>query len=403
MSEDNLRAAEPSARPLRIMLVAPLGSAHTRRWARELTARGHKITISGWPSPPQQGDRTPLRAFAWWPCRAIRAAYHLRRGARQSEPDIIHIHSLGTHALLALALPRQAAPVVITPWGSEVRAAEHSAVRRLIARLALRRADLILPTSAEVATYVARRYYPMRARIQTLSWGVPDALLDDDKEAEPAAAVRSRLELPACAEVVLSVRTTSATYRTAEIVSAFAHAASTRPSLFLVVLAGHRPHRAGAQQAQERYLAGIRAEAASLEGRLLIIDEVLSHRATYDLMCAAAIAISVPESDQRSSSVLESALAGCRLLLSDIAPYREMVADGLRAELLSEPLSVSLAAALGRPPQLVQDDQRANQLFIRRQERGSAKLTELELHYHKLISQFWSNRRAGTDAMMTSN
>ena len=37
--------------------------------------------------------------------------------------------------------------------------------------------------------------------------------------------------------------------------------------------------------------------------------------------------MSVPAGDQRSSSVLEAALAGCRLLLSDIPPYRELVRE----------------------------------------------------------------------------
>jgi glycosyltransferase involved in cell wall biosynthesis len=400
VAKDKLRLGEPSA-ALRILLVAPPGSAHTRRWTRDLTARGHQVMVGGLPSPRREGASIRPAAFVQWGCRAVRAACHLRRAARQTEPDIIHVHSLGTHALLALALPR-AAPAVITPWGSEVRAAERSAIRRLIARRALRRADLVLPTSVEVATNIARRYYP--ARIQTLSWGVPDALLDCDGESEPAAALRHRLGVPSCAEIVLSVRSTSATYRTSEIVSAFARVASSRPRLFLVVLVGHRPDRAPARQAQERYLAAIRAQAARLGGRVLIIDELLSHRATYDLMRAAAVAISVPESDQRSSSVLEAAMAGCRLLISDIAPYREMVADGLKAELLREPLSASLTVALAQPAQLAQGDQQANQLFIRRHERGSAKLTELESHYRQLISQFCrSERRGATDALRASH
>ena len=74
----------------------------------------------------------------------------------------------------------------------------------------------------------------------------------------------------------------------------------------------------------------------------------MSQRQVFGLMCAADVAVSVPSADQRSSSVLEAALAGCRLLLSDIAPYREMVRDGLAADLLGEPVGCCLAGALRR-------------------------------------------------------
>ncbi len=86
--------------------------------------------------------------------------------------------------------------------------------------------------------------------------------------------------------------------------------------------------------------------------------------------------------------MLEAALAGCRLLLSDIRHTARWSLTGLRAELLSEPLSANLTAALARPAKMALGDQQANQTFISRYESGSAKLTELELHYRKLVSEF---------------
>jgi hypothetical protein len=100
-------------------------------------------------------------------------------------------------------------------------------------------------------------------------------------------------------------------------------------------------------------------------------------------MCAADVAVSVPAADQRSSSVLEAALAGCRLLLSDIAPYREMVGDGLAADLLAEPVAGSLADALRR----VRPDEAAglaNSGFILAHERGADKVAALVGIYREL-------------------
>jgi glycosyltransferase involved in cell wall biosynthesis len=100
-------------------------------------------------------------------------------------------------------------------------------------------------------------------------------------------------------------------------------------------------------------------------------------------MCAADVAVSVPAGDQRSSSVLEAALAGCRLLLSDIAPYREMVRDGLTADLLAEPVSHSLADAL-RQVRPDKAGQLANAEFIRVHEHGADKAAALAQIYREL-------------------
>jgi hypothetical protein len=93
--------------------------------------------------------------------------------------------------------------------------------------------------------------------------------------------------------------------------------------------------------------------------------------------------VSVPAADQRSSSVLEAALAGCRLLLSDIAPYREMVRDGLAADLLAEPVGPALAEALrqARPDAAARA---ANAEFVRVHEHGADKTAALDRAYREL-------------------
>jgi hypothetical protein len=120
-------------------------------------------------------------------------------------------------------------------------------------------------------------------------------------------------------------------------------------------------------------------------GQVLIIDRLLRPGEVFELMCASDAAVSVPAADQRSSSVLEAALAGCRLLLSDIAPYREMARDGLAATLLAEPVGRSLAAVL---PQLRAGDHAAaasaNQAFIRANAHGAVKNAALEQMYHRV-------------------
>ncbi|MEV5436052.1 glycosyltransferase family 4 protein [Streptomyces sp. NPDC052682] len=385
------RCDAPAA-PLRVVLLASATSAHTRRWAGDLALRGHEVTVCSWHEPGQGpgGWRDACApAGACLPLRAVRTAHWLRREVSRARPDVIHVHSLGAHGALSLLLPaRTAVPLVVTPWGSELRAADRHPGRALVARLALRRAARVVPTSREVAELVASRYRVPHPRITVLSWGVPDALLDAGYDAD-SRSTRVKYGIPAEATVVLSVRSTSEVYRTHEILAAFTRAARIRPDLFLVLPVGHQPAHAAARRAQQEYLALLRTRARDLAGRVVVIEQPLGQAEMFSLMCASEVAISVPRSDQRSSSVLEAAAAGCRLLLTDIAPYRELVAEGLLADLLPDPLVSSLADALSNAEPLDANDRLSNQKLMSQAERGSVKVAELERLYRDVA-------RAGT-------
>ena len=374
----------PDPRALTIVLVAPAASVHTARWAAALAAAGHRVIVASWqpgPGLPGADLRIAPGAGTWPAIRAVRAAGWLQRLVRDIRPDLVHVHSVGAHGLLALALPRGPA-MVVTPWGSELRAARRSVPRAAVIRLALRRAGLVLPTSAEAAAEATGRYRVPRARIQVLSWGVSADLISARPRIS-AAAVRQEFGIPACATVVLSIRSASATYRTREIVAAFRRAAAHRPELFLVVLAGHRPARAAARRAQDGYLGLVRAAATGIEDRILVVGRTLGPLQAFGLMCASDLAVSVPLGDQRSSSVLEAALAGCRLILADIGPYRELVSDGLAADLVAEPVLDTLADRLRTAPGGTAGSDR-NRRFILGQEDGTAKVAELERIYLRL-------------------
>lgn len=369
---------------LSIMLLAAAGSVHTARWAGALSAAGHRVVVASWrpgPEPPSADLRVAPAVSAQPWSRLPLAAWWLRRLVRDVRPDVVHVHSLGTYALLSLALPAGPARV-LSPYGSELRAARRSALRAAVIRRAINRADAVLPCSAEVAAEVTGRYACPPERAPVLSWGVSADLI----AARPsicARAVRSAFGIPADAVVVMSIRSASATYRILEVVEAFAQAAADRPDLFLVLLGGVRPEGAAGQRSQEAYLARARAAARAVTDRVMVLDRALSHEQTFELMCASDVAVSIPAADHHSYSVLEAALAGCRLLLADIAPYREMIADGMAAELLPEPVVSALAQRLRAP---TPPDRRRNADFILTRENGAGKLTEHVNLYRRVLA-----------------
>jgi glycosyltransferase involved in cell wall biosynthesis len=371
---------------LTVLLLASAGSVHTARWAAELGAAGHDVVVASWrPGPQLPGaDLRVAPAVSARPLwRLPLAAMWLRRLVRAVQPDVVHVHSLGTYALLSLALPRNPARV-LSPYGSELRSARRSAIRATVIRLALRRADVVLPCSAEVAAEVTGRYAVPAERAPILSWGVSADLIAA-RPSISARAVRSEFGIPADATVVLSIRSTAATYRVLQVVEAFAQAAADQPGLFLVLLGGARPERESGRRSQQAYLDGARAATRHIRDRVMILGPALSRERTFELMCASDAAVSIPAADHHSYSVLEAALAGCRLLLADIAPYREMTGDGMVAELLPEPIVSELARRL-RLAATEPRDRDVNQGFILTREHGAGKLAEHVQIYRRLTA-----------------
>jgi glycosyltransferase involved in cell wall biosynthesis len=367
-----------------MMLLAAASSAHTRRWADALTSLGHQVTVVSWqpgPAIPGVSVRIAPAASSRPAQRLPLAVRWLRRVVRDVYPDVIHVHSLGTYAALSLALPAGPARV-LSPYGGDLRAARRSPARAAMLWLALHQADMVLPCSAELGAEIATRYAVPPQRMEVLSWGVAEQLIN----AQPTVSsgtIRAEFGIPAHATIVLSVRSTSATYRTLEIISAFADAATSRPDLFLVVLSGGRVDRERARRAQEAYLEQVRAAARQVAGRVLLVEQTLSHAKAFELMCASDLAVSIPPEDQHSYSVLEAALAGCRLLLSDIPPYQEMIRAGLDAELLAEPVGPGLARRL-RQSGRDECAARRNRKYILTSEHGAAKLADHDRIFRRL-------------------
>ncbi|MGY4909856.1 glycosyltransferase family 4 protein [Micromonospora aurantiaca (nom. illeg.)] len=389
MSDPSRDHAEPA-----LVLLGAANSIHVRRWATALAARGHRVAVASWvaadPIPgvellvPARAGRA--NAGRWQAVRRmVRSAWWLRRQVARVRPDVLHVHSVSTAGALSLAVPR-GVPRVVTPWGSDLRFAVSSRPRGWVARAALLRADLVVPTSGAVRGEVTQRYRVPPDRSVTLSWGVDDELIRD-RDVVDRAAVRARFGIPGDATAVLSIRSASPVYRTADILAAFAGAARGRPDLHLVLLGGLTPAEAAAGRARRECLDEAWALARALPGRVTVLDGALPPAELFGLMRASEVAVSVPRWDQRSTTVLEAALAGCRLVLADLPPYRELVADGLVADLVPEPLTAGLTGLLLAADALPPADQRRNLTLITTAESWSHQVDAMRGLYRRVVGR----------------
>lgn len=369
---------------LRILLLASATSAHTGRWVRGLTDLGHTVSVASptgqnvslpsttvWCAPRQPVHRHPAVVRRW--------IHDIVRSAR---PDVVHVQSLGACGLLALALPRRI-PLLATPWGSELR--HHHPARWWIARSVLQRAKQVLTTSQEMRDHVICRFGARRSGVEVVSWGVDDKLFS-----APAPRLRvetrQQLGIPPGARVAISIRATSATYRTKEITESFAAAAASHPGLFLILVDGHQPSDARAAAAQLAYRHQVHRVASTFAHRVRR-HGLVTHDHMFALMCASDLAVSAPQHDQRSTSVLEAALAGCRLLLSDIPVYREIRDDGMCTALLPPPVADNLETELRTANRPSDVQLRRTRRFLQEHERWSTQVRVVSRYYQLLATE----------------
>jgi len=164
---------------MRICYFGQAASIHVRRWAEWFASRGHEILLITPPTTERvEGFRVvhaPIDRAFFIPRPRLLA--RIRRIVREFRPDLVHAHYvLGYGMYAALS---GAEPLVVSAWGGDIaKAPAESFLARRVARLVLRRADLIHVGDEDSLATVARLGGdPSRCFVQ--AWGV------DTKEFSP--------------------------------------------------------------------------------------------------------------------------------------------------------------------------------------------------------------------------
>jgi glycosyltransferase involved in cell wall biosynthesis len=158
---------------VRILGIVDADAIHTSKWANYFAARGHEVhlvsfnsvskhTLLGYhPSVTLEPWRIPsfhLKRL-WITVGAVR---RLRTIMRQRQSQIVHVHFLG-HAAWLVALARLRPLVISVMGGGDITGSawRPSSMReRTLTPLALRRSDLVLCWSRNLATIVAKLLQP---------------------------------------------------------------------------------------------------------------------------------------------------------------------------------------------------------------------------------------------------
>lgn len=187
---------------MKLCFLAGANSIHSYRWIKYFSESGHEVT---WISLARSiFDSLPgVRYFeiegASGPVGLLRAVAKVRRTLAHVQPDILHVHSVGTYGTVGFL--SGFSPIVATPWGSDVIYGKESPLKRPLIAGILRRAAMITCDAWHMRNEVIRFGVPAE-RIHIINFGI-DTERFSPRPADPAIRASNGLGL---APAVISLR-----------------------------------------------------------------------------------------------------------------------------------------------------------------------------------------------------
>lgn len=285
-------------------------------------------------------------------------------------------------------------PRVIMPWGGDIyRYAETSFIAFTMVKYALRRVDLICPSSVTAAQHIRERYGISETKIHAVSWGV-DRNMFQRADENQRRRICKKFGIDPTAMIFMNVRRFQLAWGCDTALKAFIQFAQENPSSHFVILggAGSTPLvRDAHKQLVER----------GLEHRFTLFEDDISLADCAELMSVSDVFVSLMRTrDMRSASVLQAASAGGAPVLSEQAEYREMERMGFRALFVDpeDPDSVLNALRLyANNSELRKDTVAQNQEYLAKNEDYHRQMTKLLALIEDVCksynrSQTWSSR-----------
>lgn len=238
----------------------------------------------------------------------------LRLFLSKSKIKYIHAHNTSGYGLSAYL---SNSPYIITTYGSEIFQSNKKSniYNRLITNI-LQKSKTITTTSKVMEALIIEKYKQPPSKIKTFSLGVSAAFNYSENNRN---IIRKRLNIPQNAIIWFANRRITPLYNTLELVHAFILFMESEKDIpaFLILLRG---------ECDNNYYRTI-TEITKNISNIHIVKDFLPATEMAAFLSASDIAISIPKSDQLSSSILESLTCKCIPLLNDITAYQEISSD----------------------------------------------------------------------------
>jgi glycosyltransferase involved in cell wall biosynthesis len=304
-----------------LCFIADASSPHTVKWLEGCRSLNRRlVVISHWPGeiPGVEVIVHPLPFMGFW-----RYAWPVRRIIQRLNPDIVHAHQFGAHALYAWFSGCKR--IVVSAWGSDVLIRpQQSRLYRWLLRWLIPKVSLI----TVVSNQLNKELMDLGARpdqILNFPMGIPRA---EYEKLQAADLVRKPW-------VICSPRLHEPLYNLNIILGAFARIAADFPDVELWLLGNGSLTGDLQRYAVEHHLPRV-----TFWGRLSPADAL-------NKIARSAVMVSIPGSDGTPVSMLEGMAAGCLLVVSDLPVYHDWIEDGKNGLIVAAHVD-DLAMALRR-------------------------------------------------------
>jgi glycosyltransferase involved in cell wall biosynthesis len=291
----------------------------------------------------------------------------------------VNAHFLTVHGWLAWLSGFH--PYAVTLWGSDIYVGPRRwRAVRILARLSLRSADLVMGDSEDLLL-AAQKLSAPRDRTELIGWGVDTTRFSGG---EAPAELRSRLGLEG-RRVVFSPRAINRLYRQNVVLGALAQL----PADVAVVMSRYNAD-APEVEAIERQAASL-----GLSDRLVIVDGI-AHAEMPDFLRLADVVVSVPVSDATSVTILEALACERQVVAADLPSVREWLEELDPASMVPvddvSATAQALARALERTPAERVAIGGRGRAIVRERADQTVSLGNVERLYRQLKSRSRSTR-----------
>lgn len=301
-----------------IHFLANPSSPHVRHWDMVLQQCGMQAMVHG---ITQHVDSAVLVKHArtvgpaWFsrlpgPLAYALAGLYLRFMLFAGEPlaDFVHAHNTSGYGLMARL---SGLPYIITTYGTEIYTAPQRGFwyRRMI-RSILMHAQRITSSSPQMTDTLVKQLHIPRQKIQEIYLGVAPVFSFSEDARKKG---RTALGIPQDAKVWIANRRMTPLYHTVELVRAFTQFSQQTSHAHLILIEG---------DADASYCQQVHDAVARGSGRMHIMRGFLTQDALTQWLCAADFAISIPGSDQLSSSIVEAMRCQAVPVLGELPAYQ---------------------------------------------------------------------------------
>lgn len=237
------------------------------------------------------------------PAKVVQSILTIKKTLAEFNPDVIHVHQVGTHAWMALQANRKARkPIIVTAWGSDILATPNKGFLYFgMAKSILNKVGFFTSDSAFMANEM-NRIANKKLNITIANFGINIDQTEQPKE-----------------NIIYSNRAHNPLYRIDLILVAFSKFSNTEIGQdWKLIIAGE-----GEQTQQLKNLA----DELGVSEKVVFVGWLTKEQnSTY--YQKARLFISIPESDATSISLLEAMASGCIPIVSDLPANAEWITNG---------------------------------------------------------------------------